>query len=161
MSIKDVVEVVDGVVARVWRNASKTAIGLSMPGIANRLHETAPGQVHSAYILVNGDFWPPARVVQPERISAACERRILAVLSRNTQANLSAYATDLSLKVGAGEQLTADEQADIAAARAARAWTVAMIQACRSMIAALDPGYLDDASWPAPSQQVIQIAARF
>jgi hypothetical protein len=92
----------------------------------------------------------PDAIVRKETIDAECARRIFAVASSSTQANLSAnfLAGNLSAE-------------QVAAYKNGVAWIGSMQAACRAMIAAGDVAYAQDAKWPAPPADGVALAAQF
>jgi len=86
-------------------------------------------------------------------LNAECQRRIYAVLSDNTQKNLTAYGADLALET---RDLTPEQMADVATMRAARGWVQDMLAACRAAIASgAEP------AWPPVPDGVAALAERF
>jgi hypothetical protein len=126
---------------------------------ASHMH-AAPSEVANIGDLFDGEaFSPPPRVAafSPAAVKTACSRRILAVLSDTAQRNLAAAAA-------AGWPSEADEAARAAAQAAFAggvAWIAAMQAAARSLIAAGDATFENDAHWPSPPPEAVALAARY
>jgi len=84
------------------------------------------------------------------RVAAECQRRIYAVASQNCQMNMTAW-------IASGQ---ADDN-EKAAFNAALGWVQAMRTACAGLIAAGDPAFADERSWPRCPAVVAALAARF
>jgi len=106
-------------------------------------------------LVRDGDTWRTQTSAEKRApdLNAECTRRIYAVLSDNTQKNLTAYGADLALET---RDLTPDQTADVAAMRAARGWVQDMLAACRAAIASgAEP------AWPPVPDGVAALAERF
>lgn len=108
-------------------------------------------------VVKDDTMWRPQSEseIRAPILKAQCESLILAVLSRNTQANLNGYANKL-LKKSMSEELNDGERADLDAAEAAFDWVQNMVAVCRE---AISSGY--EPEWPSASVDVVAIAGRF
>ena len=90
-----------------------------------------------------------------------CERRILAVASRNTQSNLNAYINGLNAKVltRGADALSVSERSDIGKFFLCMNWINDMRAACVTNID--NPGFQEDTAWPAVDADLVEFAKRF
>ena len=103
----------------------------------------------------------PAERLAPS-VKAECGRRINAVLKDlPTQANITSAMVDLVDRRAAGLSLSADQEADVAMARALKEWVSEMRETCRAIILLADATYADDAHWPAAPAGARAFADRF
>jgi hypothetical protein len=93
---------------------------------------------------------PAAAVVTAATVKAECQRRTYAVMSDSAQKNMMANAV-------AGN-LTADE---MAAWKEGVAWISSMQTVCRTLIAAADSTYTEDAHWPPAPAAATALARQY
>ena len=123
----------------------------------------APEGCAIGWAVIKGKPVPPAPLplsLDQRRVMARaeCARRIQARASAATQANLTAYATVLSIKPEASR--TPAEAADLQAYTQAIDWVAAM-RARWLEIAEGKANPQDDKEWPEPSPAAVAMAARF
>ncbi len=94
-----------------------------------------------------------------EAVKRECKRRIYAVLSAETQMNMTAAAAAISSKPASSR--SAEEKAVLAGLQAALGWVDAMRARAAELVTDTDADYLSDEAWPAPPAEVAQVAARF
>lgn len=91
-----------------------------------------------------------ARAARVADVKAEARRRIVAIADPDRQRNLTARGTEFALKLAAGETLTADEQAELAAGEAI--WTrIKALRTASNNIEAMDPipaDFADNTYWP-------------
>lgn len=83
-------------------------------------------------------------------INEECQNRIFAVVSPNTQMNIAAHA--------AAGLLTPEQDAVF---KAGLQWIADMVDVARQLIANKVEDYRSDNYWPAPSQEMINLAEQF
>lgn len=83
-------------------------------------------------------YSPPVVAFDPTRVKFECQRRIEAVASQAQQINLQAAVT-----------VAGPESADAGHFETFVLWIKSMRSTSASMIASSDPGFADDAKWPA------------
>lgn len=95
-------------------------------------------------------------------IQAECSRRISARASQKAQINANRVATLLVAgALASGQPLSDSQKADVATAAAVSAWIDATLAACRTLVAAGDSTFADDAHWPAWDPAWTAFVARF
>lgn len=111
------------------------------------------GDPEAAGLLTAQPQLPPGEA----EAKAECARRINAAASLATQLNLNAYLNVLNSKA----KLSTDEQADLAAFAQAVGWIGAMRNRWKSLHAAGDVNFRQDAKWPALPAAAEALAGRF
>lgn len=100
----------------------------------------------------------------PVIIKAECSRRIAERFSSVAQMNLTAYIGDLTNKLASGDELTAEEQADIKMARAIREWVAGpqgMLETSRALVSGGASDFTSDSSWPKWETKWVAFIKRF
>ena len=92
-------------------------------------------------------------------VKAECKRRIYAVMSAETQMNITAVSAAIAAKPASNR--TAEEKATLAAAQAALAWVDAMRARAAELAGNPDVDYRSDAAWPAVPDEVMQLVERY
>ncbi|MCA1492688.1 hypothetical protein I6F11_17345 [Ensifer sp. NBAIM29] len=108
----------------------------------------------------------PAAVVEAAKladrrkaVSAECRRRIYAVGSAEAQMNVTTLAAAISAKTASSR--SAEETAMLATVQESLDWVMAMRARFAELAADPAADFLDDASWPACPQTVIDLYAQF
>lgn len=96
--------------------------------------------------------------LRAQEVKAECKRRIYAVMSAETQMNITAVSAAIAAKPASSR--TAEEKATLAAAQQALAWVDAM--RARAAELAGDPqADFKAAAWPAVPDEVKQLVERY
>ena len=108
----------------------------------------------------------PQRVIDAElarlrarEVKGECKRRIYAVMSAETQMNITAVSAAIAAKPASSR--TAEEKATLAAAQQALAWVDAMRNRAAELASDLQADFRSDAAWPAVPDEVKQLVERY
>lgn len=138
---------------------------------ANGLTHTEPGdgraELSCAWneALVQDEFgmWrakTPSELIAPS-IRRECSRRINGIYKDEvTQRNMAAHATRLTRYESAGT-ISAQDQAVLDLMESGLDWITSMLATCRSLIAAADGDYAEDAKWPSAPSGLSDLAGQF
>ena len=94
-----------------------------------------------------------------QAVKAECKRRIYAVMSAETQMNITAVSAAIAAKPASAR--SPEEKATLAAAGAALAWVDAMRARAAELAGTPDVDYRNDAAWPAVPDEVKQLVERY
>ena len=97
--------------------------------------------------------------LRAREVKAECKRRIYAVMSAETQMNITAVSAAIAAKSASSR--TAEEKATLAAAQAALAWVDAMRARAAELAADPNADLRSAGAWPAVPDEVKQLVERY
>lgn len=145
------VRITDERVVEVFPNSKAGLVGLYHPDFLAALVD-APDGVAVGWYRTAGNWSgeAPATPFAPISVKDECRSRIYAVANETAQMNMASFA---AANLFTAEQMTAYTSG--------LQWVAAMRAQCAALIAAADPSFADDASWPACPPEAAALAAQF